>query len=143
MFTQLRLIGALVGVLVLVAVGFAGYHTGKSAQRDHDDAEIAKERDARRDNSVADERTIATLSGSIDAAVAAKLNQGDRAAAPIIVGMHDAIRSSPVATDARCSVPASVLESAASLYRAAERAAEDADSAGVAFTGGAGAGSGK
>jgi hypothetical protein len=118
-------IGALV---VTIATSAGGYFAGRSHQRDADDAAISKERERSDAESRADGLTLSNMAGSIGGIVASTLNRGDQRAAPIILGMHDAAAASPLATDA-CAVPLVVRDGAASLGRAANDAADLADSA--------------
>jgi hypothetical protein len=126
-------IGALV---VTIATGAGGYFAGRSHQRDADDAAISKERERSDAESRADGLTLSNMAGSIGGIVASTLNRGDQRAAPIILGMHDAAATSSLATDA-CTVPALVRDGAAALGRAANSAADLADSASLIAVGGA------
>lgn len=116
------------GLWLATAVGAFAY--GRHVESDHNAAVILAAKDQLRETSQRDERLMTTMAGTLGTSLATALNQGDRTAAPIILGMHDALRSTPLAVDVRCVVPDGVRDQAALLHRAAERAADAADAAG-------------
>ncbi|MEH3107164.1 MAG: hypothetical protein PGN09_07740 [Sphingomonas fennica] len=120
------------GLFAVVAAGTGGYLFGKDVQRDRDRVAIEAERDDRRDAARSDERTLQIVTGTLGASLSAALSRSGQAAAPIIIGARDALQQSPLATDPRCAVPVIVRDGAAALHRAAERAADAADTAGAA-----------